>query len=454
MTRRIALAMPEPLWDELRRPLDEADERAGILIGTLIEDEHSTFFAQRIEWSPDSTYNHRTGDQILLTSEGWAPTVRRARRDGHAAAFVHTHPRGCAAFSARDDTCDGSIASTHHRLAGHDLFSVVIAGTSDAPSIVARTVRPTGERATVDVIRIAGRRLQILPATSPDLPTDLHDRQIRALGHDGLAILSSLRVGVVGLGGTGSPVVEMLQRLGVRHIVAIDDDIVTEATPSRGAFYSARHLGQPKTEVIADMTSHLDLGCTLETVVGDITHPDVSRRLRHCDVVFSCTDGHAGRVPVNRLPYWLLAPVIDIGVLVASRGPALPPEVTGRVTWLAPSTACLLCRDRIDPHIAAAEALDGDERRALAGEGYVPELQSPQPSVVAYTTMVASYAIDELLRRLFFEDGAGASEWMLQIDQRRFRSNAVQPQEGCRVCANRTNWGEGGLEPWLGMAAW
>ncbi|HEY9706808.1 MAG TPA: ThiF family adenylyltransferase, partial [Oculatellaceae cyanobacterium] len=52
----------------------------------------------------------------------------------------------------------------------------------------------------------------------------LYDRQVRALGEDGQRAISDAKIGIIGVGGTGSPIAEQLARLGVSDIVLIDPD--------------------------------------------------------------------------------------------------------------------------------------------------------------------------------------------------------------------------------------
>lgn len=93
------------------------------------------------------------------------------------------------------------------------------------------------------------------------------------------------------------------------------------------------------------------------------------RALARADIVFSCVDGHGARLILNRWAFAHLAPVIDTAVLVGTED-GIVAGIDARVTWLAPGTACLLCRGRLDPTLAYAEMLDPDERHRLAGEGY------------------------------------------------------------------------------------
>lgn len=450
--RRHCITLTDLLWKEVTAALADDHERAGIIVGSLIDDpDGATFVASELVWAADDDYRHRGRDQLVLSSDGWAPMARSASKAGRVAAFVHTHPGGGAKFSTRDLVADLAIAEAYGSLCRADLVSVVVAGSPTDPAIVARRVTADGARTDFDVVRVVGDRLRVWPLGEGTYDSLLHDRQVRALGPEGQRILGAIKVGLVGLGGTGSPIYDMLHRIGVRDIVAIDDDIVTDATPSRGVHYSPQHEGIPKVAVMEDLTDHLAMDARVELVRGDITTETVARKLRHCDLVFSCTDGHAGRIPVNRIPYWVLAPVIDVAVRVDSMPGQGEADVVGRVTWVSPGAACLVCRGRVDPAIAYAEQLNPEERRAMAGEGYVPGLAGPAPAVVAYTSMMAGHAIDELLRRLLGFGGHGReTETVFQISRRAVRRNRQEPKQGC-FCGNPEVWAQGDSEPWLGQ---
>jgi molybdopterin/thiamine biosynthesis adenylyltransferase len=62
-----------------------------------------------------------------------------------------------------------------------------------------------------------------------ELDRPRYDRQIRAFGVAGQNILKSLRVGIVGLGGTGSIVLQELAHLGVTDFLLLDPDVVEES---------------------------------------------------------------------------------------------------------------------------------------------------------------------------------------------------------------------------------
>ncbi len=59
------------------------------------------------------------------------------------------------------------------------------------------------------------------------------ERQGRLFGPDCNPLIRALKVAVVGCGGTGSPVAMLLARLGVGHILFIDNDVIEETNLNR-----------------------------------------------------------------------------------------------------------------------------------------------------------------------------------------------------------------------------
>jgi molybdopterin/thiamine biosynthesis adenylyltransferase len=446
----ITLAFSEDLWAELQSWLEDPAEVAGVLLARVIDDDGgTTLLARSLLRAPEEAYLQRHEHGLKLRSTGWVPAIRTAATDDAVGIFVHTHPGGRGVPSNHDDVVDGELREPFVALTGKDIYGSLIIATHE-PTVTGRLYRGESAPLLLDRIRIVGDRLTVRSLTLNDAGvTDIHDRQLRALGADGQAVLAGLRVGVVGTGGTGSPVIEQLTRLGVGEVVIIDDDILTPSSIARGYGTTVHDVGQPKVSVIAAAVERIGLDTSVRPVHGNLRNREVVDELRHCDVVFCCVDGHAARIVLNRFAYWHLAPVVDVGVLVSSDGVGIR-DIDGRLTWLSPRSACLLCRGRIDPRLAHVENLDPEERRRLVAQGYAPELDEPQPSVITYTTLVAAYAATELLHRLFGLADASPTEMLIQIDERALSLNRRAPRAGC-FCSAGESWGQGITEPYLDL---
>lgn len=450
MTIRTALALSENVWGALARWLDSEVETAGVLTARVIDDHDGlTILVRAVHPADEGSYLERRPDALRLRSTGWVPAVRQAGVDDEMALFVHTHPRGRAFFSARDEQVDEDLRRSFAKLAGVPLYgSIVIAGEREHPLVAARVWRD-GRFEEVDIVRVVGDRLSVFPSAEGGLDGDMYDRQLRAFGRAGQSTLGQLRVGIVGAGGTGSPLFEQLVRLGVGQVVVVDDDVVTPSTIARGAGSTVSDVGVPKAVVLRALAEQIGLATRVDAVVGNIRDPDVLMRLRHCDVVFCCADGHSARLILNRWAYWHIAPVIDVAVLISSTDGMIQ-GIDGRLTWLAPGAACLLCRGRIDPTLAYAERLDPIERRSLAEQGYAPELEEPQPSVVSYTSLMASTACTELLNRLFGFAETAATEYLYRFHERAISANRRTARPQC-FCADASTHGRGLDAPYLDL---
>jgi molybdopterin/thiamine biosynthesis adenylyltransferase len=449
----VTVALTAPVWDELRAALDDDRETAGVITARAVEGPGGiTLLGRRLDWASPDAYLDRKPHRLSLRSSGWVPAVRAALAEGSIPVFVHTHPRGLAVFSQRDDEVDASLRATLPAMGGGQRYAaLVVAGTRHEATVAGRLYDQDGSH-PMSRLRVAGEGIEIITARprQPALP-ETFDRQIRMFGAAGQDVLAALHVGIVGTGGTGSACAEQLTRLGAGHLTLVDDDVVTDPTPTRGYGMTVADTGRPKAEVLAEYLRKIGLPTEVSTVTSAVQNPAARHALSTADVVFSCVDGHGARLILNRWAYAHLAPVIDVAVLVSSdSGASRVTGIDGRVTWLGPGTACLLCRGRIDPALAYAEILDPEERKRLAGEGYVREADTRQPAVVTLTSLVASLATTELLQRLFGLADLAPTEVLALVQRRELRRNRISQRPGC-FCSDPAFLARGTQPPHLDL---
>jgi molybdopterin/thiamine biosynthesis adenylyltransferase len=196
----------------------------------------------------------------------------------------------------------------------------------------------------------------------------------------------------------------------------------------------------------------MGLGTIVQAYADHITDFETARRLRDFDAVFGCTDKHTPRGILVQLALRYLIPVIDTGVKIDSADGTIK-GVAGRVTTLLPGEACLFCRGRISADVIRLEALSPAERSALVDENYAPEIDTPSPAVIPFTTAVASQAISEFLHRLtgFMGEARRSSEVLLLFADSRVRTNREPSGAGC-LCAQQQHWGIGDTKRFLGVS--
>jgi proteasome lid subunit RPN8/RPN11 len=389
---------------------------------------------------------------MSIRSVSFMRAMKNAHTRKSSFVFVHSHPGGLAEFSRQDDMEERKLFATAYtrieRKGPH--ASLVMASPS---SLKGRVWRSDGSYSVLDSIRVIGARFHFF--NSGEIHSDeLYDRQVRAFGGGVQEVLSNLTVGVVGAGGTGSAVAEQLIRLGVGTLYVFDGDKLDASNLTRVYGSGREQLGQKKVRIIQESASRIGLGTSVIPVEKPITFRSAAELLKHCDIVFGCTDDQWGRSILARLALYYYIPVFDMGVRIDSEN-GLVKSVQGRVTTLMPGNACLFCRRRLDANAVASESIAATDPTAAARlrkEGYIPEVDSAAPAVISFTTMVASWAVCELLHRLtgFMTNERTSTEALFLFDQSRLRTNNVPSEAGC-FCADQSKFGRGDCDPLLDL---
>ncbi len=451
-----AVAMTEDKFVELLSCLDEEVETAAMCqAGIALSGDAATLLIRDIEWVPARHYIERGPRRLKIASGGFVPGFTKAAREGTVPLFFHSHPGGGAGPSQDDDGVEAQLRRLALMRTGKPWFgAVIIGGTKKEPSFSARIyLDPARPPILAEKLRVVGRQLRFIPSATAAYSFDpvIFDRQVRAFGPKGQQVLRSLRVAVVGAGGTGSPTFEQLVRLGVGHVILIDDDRVTQGNVTRIHGSSIADDGEKKVVVLVREGTRIGLGGEMSAVDGRVTTREVAQLLRSCDVVFGCTDDHWGRGILSRLAYYYLVPVIDMGVVIDTDEHDRVREVMCRITTVMPSTACLICRSEVNPDWMRWEQLAKEEREGLAAEGYAPALGTEDPSVVAYTTLTSGFAVSELLDRLFvLGEEKVSSELRIRVLMRATSRNTRTP-EWHHYCGDTFYWGLGDQPDFLDL---
>lgn len=430
------LVMPDWLKAEMALASANSLETAGVLLARCSElAGERRLLGQRIEWLDEASYLERTSVSLSIASGGYVPALGLAEKLDAVAIWFHTHPglMGAPLPSARDQLVDRQIADLFRLRTGSRFYGALIASPrSNGFAFTGHLEDESGERWPIDSVWSVGDRLSLIAAFNrrQESPSTIFDRNVRAFGSAVQANLGALHVGIVGCGGTGSAVAEQLVRLGVRRFTLADPDVLSPSNVTRVFGSGVSDVGRPKVDVIGDNLQRIADEVVLEKIQSMLTLEATAKRFAGCEVIFGCTDDNAGRLVLSRLSTYYLIPVFDCGMLLSSDDEDLLLGIDGRVTTLVPGQACLVCRGRIDIRRAASELMTPDERNRLANEGYAPALGEVEPAVVAYTSMVASTAVSELLERLTgYGPSPRPSEVLLRAHEREISTNIALPRE-------------------------
>ncbi len=405
---------------------------------------------------PDEDKVSASGQHVTWSTTSFVRLLKQAKDENLVAGIVHAHPGGPARFSDQDDRNERELVRLTQNRNGQNaaMLSVLLTGTGD---IRARLWSDTHAPIDTETVRVVGQRLIFHGVSEVPHGLDAFARQALAFGPAVNARLRALRVGIVGCGGTGSAAAMLLARLGIGQIVLFDDDIVEASNLNRlhGARRPDADAMRFKVDVVAREIAGLGIGVRAVPLRGWINDPAARDALKACDVIFGCTDDHDGRLLLNRVAYFYLIPIIDMGLAIdpAPDGNGLR-DLSGRVTVLTPGAPCLLCRGIVDPITARDEDLrrrQPEEYERRKREAYVRGGGNPAPAVVTFTTATACMAVDELLQAL--TGFRGPDGWVWQRT-RRFdlmqdrRPGAVQ-NPSCPICVETGYWGRADIEPFL-----
>lgn len=299
----------------------------------------------------------------------------------------------------------------------------------------------------------------MLSLTRPNLPprSDAYlDRQARLFGEASSSMVQEFRCGIAGGGGTGSALLPLLMRLGIRQAAMWDKDHIdlTNLNRVHGSRRSDVAQGMSKIEMHRRNVDEAGLGMDLVTLSAYAGDPETWDALKACDVIFCCTDDHAGRLFLNRFARFYGIPVIDVGLAMQRRHDG-EYDLFARVSTLVAGHPCLICGEFINSRRAREENLRRRDLAAyerLKAEAYVLGEGDPSPAVVTFTTEAAAMAVNEWL--------AGVTRFrttgMTPTRIRRFHAGddripMIRSRGGCVACDEPSTLGIGDVEPFLDM---
>lgn len=204
------------------------------------------------------------------------------------------------------------------------------------------------------------------------------DRQ-SFLGPDSDAILEATTVGIAGLGGGGSHIVQQFAHLGIGGYVLPDPDHITDTNTNRlvGGTLADVDAEAPKVAIAQRVIRGLQPHARIVPVHGPWS--DAAKSLKTCDVIVGALDSFKEREQLERFARRNLIPYVDIGMDVHDLGKN-GFLVAGQVILSMPGGPCLRCCGLITDKRLEQEA----ERYGAAGS---------RPQVVWSNGVLASTAV-------------------------------------------------------------
>ena len=441
------LIFPDDLLNSLRAELlsSAPNEAAAILLaGPAVTKERVRLLVRERHLVPPEHYIAQEELRIELSPNFLMPLLKRARNEGWSLILSHTHPFGDQAqFSHIDDAGEAATMPVLFRRTKGQPHGSLVLGGKDCAGRIYEANHPALKQNEAHVAEV-GQNIHTCSQSTglKDHVAQRFDRNVRAFGAMGQAILSSMTIGIVGLGGIGSIVAEQLAHLGVGQFVLLDPDTLEETNLNCVVGGVREELGAPKVSLAEKLIRRINPDAKVRAINGDIMFARDASALLDVDFLFGCTDSHGSRTVLNQMAYQYMIPAIDLGIHVQARSGTIQ-AIAGRVQMLAPGLACLVCSNLLDLEEVRRDFLSVEARKR---DPYISGAVEPQPAVISLNGCVASFGVTMMLSAVVGIP-LSARHQIIRFDRGIVRPVAQPPQSDCIVCSLRGALGRGDLWP-------
>lgn len=454
------LVFQEQDYDLLRRHLfpGDRDEHGAVLeAGLAVTDTDVRLLVRKVHLAEDGVdYVPGTRGYRKLRAEYISERIDDCVENKTIYLAVHNHGGWDSVAFSPDDLASHArgYPALLDILNGVPVGALVLAGRALAGDIWL----PGGRRVPIEKTIVIGRNRRELmpaPAAQDGSANFIYDRQARLFGDAGQRILKEAKVAVVGLGGVGSLVAELLGRLGVGHIVLVDADRIEPSNLPRvvgarrgDALTALSRLELPrwarrlvsrfrksKVSIAARVIREANPTARVDAIIGDVADETVAEKLRNCDYLFLAADTQRARMIFNVLVHQYLIPGVQMGAKVpVDKSTGQVGEVFTVVRPVRPHVGCLWCNQVINPQKLQEESQSEEELRI---QRYVDDADVVAPSVITLNATTASYGVNDFLFYVTALASDDAEEGYVVLTPRNRRIFFNEPRKGgsCPMCS-------------------
>ena len=465
------LTIAEGLYAELQKhlfPGDGDEHGAVVLAGVCESDRGLRLVARELHLARDDVdYVPGKRGYRMLKAEFIQSKILRARDGKLAYLAIHNHGgTNSVEFSAPD-------MASHER--GYPALLDIAQGMPVGALVFAHSAvagdlwLPNCNRVPLSYATVIGHRRQLLfpkPETKA-AAVGMYDRQSRLFGDVGQKLLLRTRVGIVGLGGAGSVLAELLGRLGVGEFVLADPQKAEDTNLPRLIAAQRRDAVLPSwlPRVVAHLLRSHKVGMAarnirranrdarIEAFPRDFLEADVAARFTDCDFLFLAADTMGARLLFNAIVHQYGIPGIQVGAKIPIAEDGTVGNVFCVSRMVTPEEGCLWCNGLINPARLQEEAVPEAAKR---GYSYVDDPDVAAPSVVTMNTIACAHAADDFLFHLTGLKYEDAETGWFRWHSRRALAGYDIPRrdENCGECSggehSRLGMGDNGTLPTRG----
>lgn len=449
------LTIPEEMYANLMRHLfpGDGDEHGAIILAGLCESDRGLrLVARELHLAIDGKdyvpgkYGYR-----MLRAQFIQSRILRARDMKLAYLAIHNHGGSTSVGFSPDDF------ASHER--GYPALLDISRGMPVGALVFARQAVAGdlwfagSKRAELGAAEIVGSRRQyIFPMPPRKVSADpAYDRQSRLFGDAGQAILSKACVGIIGLGGGGSILAELLGRLGVGEFVLADPDKAelsnlprliaaneSDVRPRWIPTFLRERFRNFKVDMAARNIRRATRRAKVTALARDFLDADVAEKFKDCDYLFLAADTMSARLLFNAI-------VNQYGIAGVQVGAKIPIDQNGEVgdvfcvsRTVRPGHGCLWCNGLINPSRLQDEAVPATAKKGYA---YIDDAGVTAPSVVTMNAVACAHAADDFLFHMTGLKNENAETGWFRWNARKGLASYDGPRKDlqCLECSDQEN---------------
>ena len=363
---KVALKMTRRLIDhtlaELNRPHAYAAERVGFLACRRVTSKGCVTLLG-YEYMPvaDAHYVRDLTCGARIDGRAIRAAMERSIADKCSLVHVHTHGSYGQPEPSHTDKKElpGIAESINNVVPNANHGWIVLSGDGVTGEIIMQDKK----LGIIRDLRIVGEPMLLpqRPSLQPTFwqrlrgiaePTGRHSRQ-GFLGSDAGQVISNAKIGIVGLCGGGSHVVQQLAHIGISRFVLCDDDKIEDTNINRlvGATMRDVRKARHKTAIAERVVREVQPINDIDATPG--RWQEKMESLINCDIIFGCLDSFQARRDLEAFCRRHFIPLIDIGMKVTTDK---RPEIYGQVALSLPGQPCLRCMNVISDESLSQEA--------------------------------------------------------------------------------------------------
>jgi len=117
-------------------------------------------------------------------------------------------------------------------------------------------------------------------------------------------------IAVIGCGGLGGNIIDMLARLGIGNIIVIDGDIFNESNLNRQLLCTENNIGKEKAETATERIKHINSSINTKTYSQFIDSKNIQKMIQEADLAVDALDNIPSRFVLEKACRYLDIPFI------------------------------------------------------------------------------------------------------------------------------------------------